>query len=402
MSEFDLIKELRAESASKIVLLVLDGLGGLPLTPDGKTELESAIKPNLDALAARSTLGLTEPVGLGITPGSGPGHLALFGYDPFKHVIGRGALEALGIDFPLEKSDLAARGNFCSVDAEGKLTDRRAGRIPTSECVRLCDMLRRIVLPGVQVFVEPVQDYRFVLVLRGPGLHDAISETDPQRLGVSPLTAEPLSSEAASTSALINAFVLQARQLLADQRPANMVLLRGFSQHPRIPPFAEVYGLRAAAIAVYPMYRGLARLVGMELLTPSGKSPADEFATLAANWSNYDFFYVHIKGTDSAGEDGDFARKVSVVEEVDRALPSVLALNPDVLIVGADHSTPALLKAHSWHPVPFLLHARTCRPEGVAGFGERACARGGFGRFPADQVMTAALAHAGRLTKYGA
>jgi 2,3-bisphosphoglycerate-independent phosphoglycerate mutase len=402
MPEFDLIRELRIESSSKIVFLVLDGMGGLPLTPDGKTELESAFKPNLDALAARSTLGLTDPVGMGITPGSGPGHLALFGYDPFKHLIGRGALEALGIDFPLEKTDLAARGNFGSVDAAGHLTDRRAGRIPTSECVRLCAMLRQIVLPGVQVFVEPVQDYRFVLVLRGPGLQDAISETDPQRLGVAPLPAEPLSPEAASSATLVNAFVAQARLLLADQRPANMVLLRGFSQHPRIPPFAEVYGLRPAAIAVYPMYRGLARLVGMELLTPSGRTPADEFAALAAHWNDHDFFYVHIKGPDSAGEDGDFARKVSEIEEVDRALPALLALNPDVLMVGADHSTPALLKAHSWHSAPFLLYARTCRPEGVAGFGERACARGGFGRFPADQVMTAALAHAGRLSKYGA
>jgi 2,3-bisphosphoglycerate-independent phosphoglycerate mutase len=402
MPEFDLIRELRIESSSKIVFLVLDGMGGLPQTPDGKTELESAFKPNLDALAARSTLGLTDPVGMGITPGSGPGHLALFGYDPFKHLIGRGALEALGIDFPLEKTDLAARGNFGSVDAAGHLTDRRAGRIPTSECVRLCAMLRKIVLPGVQVFVEPVQDYRFVLVLRGPGLHEAISETDPQRLGVAPLPAEPLSPEAASSATLVNAFVAQARLLLADQRPANMVLLRGFSQHPRIPPFAEVYGLRPAAIAVYPMYRGLARLVGMELLTPSGRTPADEFAALAAHWNDHDFFYVHIKGPDSAGEDGDFARKVSEIEEVDRALPALLALNPDVLMVGADHSTPALLKAHSWHSAPFLLYARTCRPEGVAGFGERACARGGFGRFPADQVMTAALAHAGRLSKYGA
>jgi 2,3-bisphosphoglycerate-independent phosphoglycerate mutase len=402
MSEFDLIKELRAEATTKIVLLVLDGLGGLPMTPDGKTELESASKPNLDALAARSTLGLTDPVGMGITPGSGPGHLALFGYDPFKHVIGRGTLEALGIDFPLEKSDLAARGNFCSVDAAGKLTDRRAGRIPTSECVRLCDMLRQIVLPGIQVFVEPVQDYRFVLVLRGPGLHDAMSETDPQRLGVSPLSAEPLSPEAAASAVLINSFISEARRLLADQRPANMVLLRGFSQHPRIPSFASVFGLKPAAIAVYPMYRGLARLVGMELLLVSGKTPADEFACLKAHWNDYDFFYVHIKGTDSAGEDGDFARKASVIEEVDRALPALLDLNPDVLMVGADHSTPALLKSHSWHPVPFLLNARTCRPEGVAGFGERACARGGFGRFPAGQVMTAALAHAGRLAKYGA
>lgn len=402
MSDFDLVKELRVQSTSKIVLLVMDGLGGLPRVVNGKTELESAHKPNLDALAPRSTLGLTEPVGLGITPGSGPGHLALFGYDPRRFVIGRGALEALGIDFPLGRTDLAARGNFCTVDSDGKLLDRRAGRIPTSECVRLCDMLRQITIPGIQVFVEPVQDYRFVLVLRGPGLHADLSETDPQRLGVAPLPVQALSPEAAASADLVSSFVSQARAILADQHPANMVLLRGFSQHPQLPLFPEVYGLRAAAVAVYPMYRGLARLVGMDLLKPNGKTPADEFAAVAAHWSDYDFFYVHIKGTDSAGEDGDFDRKVSIIEEVDRALPTLLALKPDVLMVGADHSTPAVLKAHSWHPVPFLLHSSTCRPDGLEAFGERTCRQGGFGRLPADQIMTLAMAHAGRLTKYGA
>jgi 2,3-bisphosphoglycerate-independent phosphoglycerate mutase len=409
MSDFQLLKDLHAESASKIVLLVLDGLGGLPLTPGGKTELESAVKPNLDALAAAGSLGLTDPVGTGITPGSGPGHLALFGYDPLVHVIGRGVLEALGIAFPLQESDLAARGNFCTVDAAGDLTDRRAGRIPTTECARLCQMLRQIQLPGIRVFVEPVQDYRFVLVLRGPGLSEHISETDPQRLGVAPLPATPLQPEAGVTAGLVNDFIAQARRIIGDQHPANMLMLRGFSQHPQIPRFSDVYGLRPAAVAVYPMYKGLARLVGMELIDVTaqepgmpGKSPADEFAAVAAHWQEHDFFYVHIKGTDSAGEDGDFVRKASVIEEVDRALPALLALKPDVLMVAGDHSTPALLKAHSWHPVPFLLSAANCRPEGPTAFGERACARGVLGRFPAKQAMTLALGHAGRLAKYGA
>jgi len=402
MSGFEFLRGLRTEATTKIVLMVLDGIGGLPQTPDGKTELETAATPNLDALAARSSLGLTDPIGPGITPGSGPGHLALFGYDPLQYVIGRGVLEALGIAFPLEDHDLAARGNFCTVDAAGNLLDRRAGRIPTTECARLCAMLRQITLPGVQVFVEPVQDYRFVLVLRGAGLSSDLSETDPQRLGVPPLPAHPLAPEAAPTADLINEFVAQAQVILAGQHPANMLMLRGFSRHPQIPSFAQAYGLRPAAIAVYPMYRGLARLVGMDLVEPLGKTPADEFATLAAGWQDHDFFYVHIKGTDSAGEDGDFARKVSVVEEVDRALPALLALNPDVLMIGGDHSTPAVLKAHSWHPVPFLLYSRTCRPDAAAGFGERACAQGSLGRFPACLAMTLALAHAGRLTKFGA
>ncbi len=402
MADFDLIKELHIPAATKTVLLVLDGLGGLPQEPGGLTELETARKPNLDKLAGQGMIGLSQPVGLGVTPGSGPGHLALFGYDPRKYVIGRGALEALGIDFPLCGNDLAARGNFCSVDSSGAITDRRAGRIPTTVCAHLCAMLRQIALPGVEVFVEPVQDYRFVLVLRGEGLADELTETDPQALGVAPLEVRPLTKAAQRSADLVNAFVDRARMLLARESPANMVLLRGFARHPRLPQFPEIYGQRAAGVAVYPMYRGLARLVGMELVKPEGSSPSDEFAAVASRWNDFDFFYVHIKRTDSAGEDGRFADKVAVIEEVDRALPALLALKPDVLLVGADHSTPAILKGHSWHPVPFLLAGRHCRAEGVAEFGERACARGSLGILPADQLMMLAMAHAGRLSKFGA
>jgi 2,3-bisphosphoglycerate-independent phosphoglycerate mutase len=402
MADFDLIRELCIPAATKIVLLVLDGLGGLPQEPGGPTELETAHKPNLDRLASQGILGLTQPVGPGITPGSGPGHLALFGYDPRKYVIGRGALEAMGIDFALHGNDLAARGNFCTMDASGAVTDRRAGRIPTTECARLCAMLRQIALPGVELFVEPVQDYRFVLVLRGEGLADELTETDPQAVGVAPLEVKPLAPAATRSAELVNAFVARARALLARESPANMVLLRGFARHPRLPQFPEIYGLRAAGVAVYPMYRGLARLVGMELVKPEGGTPADEFAAVASRWSDYDFFYVHIKRTDSCGEDGKFADKVAVIEEVDRALPSLLTLRPDVLMVGADHSTPAVLKAHSWHPVPFLLAGPLCRPDGIAEFGERACARGSLGTFPADQLMMLAMAHACRLCKFGA
>lgn len=402
MADFDLIKELRLPAATKIVLLVMDGLGGLPQEPGGLTELETARKPNLDKLAGQGILGLTQPVGPGITPGSGPGHLALFGYDPRKYIIGRGALEAMGIDFPLQSNDLAARGNFCSVDASGAVTDRRAGRIPTTECARLCAMLRQITLPGVQVFVEPVQDYRFVLVLRSEGLADELTETDPQVVGAMPLEVKPETPAAKRSADLVNTFIARARDVLAAERPANMVLLRGFARHPHLPQFPETFGLRAAGVAVYPMYRGLARLVGMDLVKPEGSAPADEFAAVASRWNDFDFFYVHIKRTDSAGEDGKFADKVAVIEEVDRALPALLALKPDVLMVGADHSTPAVLKAHSWHPVPFLLASPHCRPDGFIEFGERACARGSLGTFAADQVMMHAMAYAGRLGKYGA
>lgn len=400
--DFELLKSLIVPGQSKIAMIVMDGLGGLPLQPGGKTELESARKPNLDALAKQSILGLADPVGPGITPGSGPGHLGLFGYDPLRYEIGRGVLEALGIDFDLGPNDVAARGNFCSVDEEGKLTDRRAGRIPTDLNRELVKLLRTIELDNIQTFVETVRDYRFVFVMRGQDLGDALSETDPQRLGVPSLAVEPLRPESIKSAQLANEFVAQARKLLKDKHPANMILLRGFAKRPTIPTFAQVYGLRAAAIAVYPMYRGLTKLLGMKTLPVQGESIADEFSTLEKNWNDFDFFYLHVKKTDSMGEDGNFDGKVHVIEELDAQLPRLMALQPDVVVVGGDHSTPALLKSHSWHPVPVLLYSKYCRADNIAEYGERACAVGSLGRLPSQDLMPIALANALRLTKFGA
>ena len=400
--DFKVLQELVVPGQSKIAMVVMDGLGGLPLVQGGKTELESARKPNLDALAQQSVLGLADPVGPGITPGSGPGHLGIFGYDPMQYEIGRGVLEALGIDFELGSNDVAARGNFCSMDSSGNLTDRRAGRIPTELNRQLVQDLRTINLPGVELFVETVKDYRFVLVMRGEGLGDGLSETDPQRLGVPPLPVHATRRDSERSAQLTNDFVAQARGLLADKQPANMVLLRGFAKHPAMPTFKDVYGLNAAAIAVYPMYRGLAKLLGMKTLKVAGEAIADEFSTLEQNWNDFDFFYLHVKKTDSAGEDGDFDRKVHVIEELDSQLPRLLALKPDVVIVGGDHSTPSLLKSHSWHPVPVLLYSKYCRPDDIGEYGERACARGSLGRLPSKDLMPIALANALRLTKFGA
>ena len=396
--------ELVVPAQTKIALIVMDGLGGLPMEPGGKTELESARKPNLDALAAQSALGLADPVAPGITPGSGPGHLGIFGYDPMEYEIGRGVLEALGIDFDLGPNDVAARGNFCSVDAAGNITDRRAGRIETESNKELVKALRQIRLPGVEIFVETVKDYRFVLVLRGKGLGDALTETDPQRLGVPPLPVKAHRRETASqkTARLVNNFIAQAKKLLVDQHPANMILLRGFAKRPAIPSYEQVFGLRAASIAVYPMYRGLSKLLGMKTLQVPGESIADEFTVLEKNWNDFDFFYLHVKKTDSAGEDGDFARKARVIEELDAQLPRLLALKPDVVIIGGDHSTPALLKSHSWHPVPVLLYSKYVRADGIAEYGESACARGSLGHLRSKDLMPIALANAGRLTKFGA
>jgi 2,3-bisphosphoglycerate-independent phosphoglycerate mutase len=389
------------ETPSKIVLLLIDGLGGLPHPGSGRTELESARKPNLDALAEKSTLGLLEPVGPGLTPGSAPGHLALFGYDPIKYEVGRGVLEALGIDFELLPGDVAARGNFCTLDEKGNIRDRRAGRLSTEENARLCQKLSTIALEGVQLFVLPVKEHRFGVVFRGSGLQSELSDSDPQKDGLAPVEVKPLAAGARATARLANRFIAQARALLRGEKTANMVLLRGFSHVPGLPSMSELFRLRPAAIASYPVYRGLAKLVGMAVL-PTGPGLEDALNTLAQNWARYDFFFVHVKEADMAGEDGDFDRKVRVIEEVDGQLPRVLALKPDVLVVTGDHSTPALLKGHSWHPVPFLLYSSTCRPDGIAEFGERACGRGALGLFPSLHVLPLALAHAGKLVKYGA
>ncbi len=401
----DLIRSLVIEGKSKIVLLSLDGLGGLPHPDTGRSELETARLPNLSALAAEAACGLLRHVAPGITPGSGPGHFGLFGYDPLRYQVGRGVLETLGIEFDLRAGDVAARGNFCSVDGQGLIVDRRAGRIPTETCVRLTERLRGIPLPGVEVFVEPVKEHRFVLVLRGrgkgAGLSGRLSETDPQLLGKPPLPVKPLESRAKATAQRVNAFVTEARRRLADAAPANMVLLRGFDQLPKLPRFPEIFGLRAAAIAAYPMYRGLAKLVGMEVLKTGGTF-ADELATLRENWDAYDFFFVHYKDTDKAGEDGDFAAKVQALERFDGTLAEVRALRPDVLVVTGDHATPSILAAHGWQPVPVLLWSRYCGADGVTAFHERACSAGSLSVLPAHHLMPLVMANALRLTKFGA
>jgi 2,3-bisphosphoglycerate-independent phosphoglycerate mutase len=399
--DLGLLRSLAQLATTKIILCSLDGLGGLPRPGSGKSELETARVPNLHALASRSVCGLLRHVGPGITPGSGPGHLGLFGYDPLQHPVGRGVLEALGIDFHLKSGDVAARGNFCTVDGEGRITDRRAGRISTDLCVKLCERLRKITVDGAEIVIEPVKEHRFVLVLRGDGLSGAVSETDPQALGVPPLPARALEPAAERTAAAVNQFVERARPLLRDATPANMVLLRGFDRQPDIPLFPDTFRLRAAAVAAYPMYRGLARLVGMDVLD-TGPTFADEIATLKRHWDRYDFFFLHYKDTDKAGEDGDFDAKVDALERFDARLPDILALRPDVLAVSGDHSTPSILAAHGWQPVPALVASAYCGADHVSRFTERDCAGGALGLVPAQDLMPVLMANALRFAKYGA
>jgi 2,3-bisphosphoglycerate-independent phosphoglycerate mutase len=400
--DLEFLKKLIIPAKTKIVMLIMDGLGGLPLKSGGKTELESARTPNLDKLAAQSALGLSQPAGPGITVGSGPGHLAIFGYDPIEYQIGRGALEALGVGFELSPEDVAARGNFCTVDANGLLTDRRAGRLPTEESARLVERLSSIQVDGTEFFLRPIKEHRFAFVIRAQGLCGMLSDSDPLKLGAADLPVRALQPEAECAAGYINQFIGQARKVLRSQSPANMILLRGFAKLPELPKYQDIFGLNATVIAVNGMYRGVSRLAGMTVLDVGGCTPADEFDALEGHWDEFDFFYIHIKQTDTYGEKGDFDAKVRVMEEVDALVPRLLALDPDVVIVSGDHSSPAVMKSHSWHPVPTLLYSKLGRPDGIAEFGERACARGSLGVLPAKHVMPLALANAGRLKKYGA
>jgi 2,3-bisphosphoglycerate-independent phosphoglycerate mutase len=400
MIGFPGIEDLSVPTPSKIVMLVADGLGGVAHPEKGRSEMELASLPNLDRLAKQSACGRTIPVLPGITPGSGPGHLALFGYDPLKYFIGRGVLEALGIDAPIREGDVAARGNFCTVDQDGLLTDRRAGRIPTTESMPLCQLLDSIEVDTVETIVLPVQDYRFVLLLRGEGLSDRISETDPQRTGTPPLPVSAFAPEAERTEVAANVFLQRAAEILHDREIANMVLLRGFSKIPQLPPMGKAYHLNPAAIAAYPMYRGLAHVIGMKVI-PTGHSFDDELDTLNKHFDEHDFFYIHYKPADAAGEDGDFEAKVHALEELDKCIPRLEELNPDVLVIAGDHATPSIMASHSWHPVPMMIRSSLTRGEGVREFTERACSSGSLGTFSAEHLMLQALAHAGKLSKYG-
>jgi len=381
----------------------MDGLGGLPAKElGGKTELEAAQKPNFDQLAQTSALGLHEPISLGITPGSGPAHFGIFGYDPIKWNMGRGVLETLGIGFDLKRGDIAVRTNFCSLDAKGLITDRRAGRIPTKECVRLSEILdKKVKLKGIKTFVRAVRDYRGALVLRAKGLGPNVDDTDPQVVGANPLPAVGKDAASKRTAKLLNEFVMQAHRVLKDEHPANGLLLRGISTYRPYPTFREIYKLRAACIAVYPMYRGVSRLVGMDLIGQP-ETMDEELDLLGKFWGDYDFFFFHYKYTDSRGEDGNVAGKVAEIEKVDKVLPKILKLNPDVLIITGDHSTPTQLKSHSWHPVPLLMRAPSFRTGHGGKFGETDCAKGTIGPIKSTDIMPLAMAHSGKLLKFGA
>jgi 2,3-bisphosphoglycerate-independent phosphoglycerate mutase len=399
--DLNLIQSLTSPGKSKILLCVVDGLGGLPHPETKRSELETAAIPNLNHMAEEAECGLTVPVEYGIAPGSGPGHLALFGYDPLRYEVGRGVLEALGIDFDLRPTDLAARANFCTLDENRLISDRRSGRVPTETTIALCEKLRQVKVPGVEVIIEPVREHRFVVVFRAAGLDDHLRQTDPEREGVAPLAARATAPEAEATAALVNEFIAKALDVLSDEERANGLLMRGFAKHPNFPPMPEMTGMRAGAFAVYPMYRGLAKLVGMTV-APGGGTPMSQLEAMKEKWDDFDFFFYHFKKADTAGEDGNFRAKVDALEEFDALVPHLRALNADVMMIAGDHSTPAIMASHSWHPVPFMIHSAYGRADTVYEFTETGCRNGALGIFPAKEVLGLAMSHAGRLVKYGA
>lgn len=393
------------KTETKILLVVLDGLGDIPVKEKNNlTPLESARTPALDALAVNSSLGRLTPVLTGITPGSGPAHLALFGYDPINDMVGRGVLEALGLGMEVSKADVALRANFCTMNEDGVITDRRAGRIPTELNRELCVLLSSKIkkIEDVKIEISPGMSHRFAVLLRGKGLGDKVNDTDPQHEGVKPLKAVGKDQGSRKTARVLNKLMEECRKVLKDRKPANGVLFRGISSPPDLTPFPDKYNLRSAAIATYPMYKGLAKLVGMDVIEFDGSSIADEVNVLKKYYNDYDFFYLHIKGTDVGGEDGNFDMKVSVIEEFDKVLPLMLELNPDCLAITGDHSTPVVMKKHSWHPVPVLIHAKKCFADGLNRFTERNCVKGSIGTIQMQDLMTLLLAHAGKLEKYGA
>lgn len=401
----ELLRRLSRQNDRKMVLLVLDGVGDLRTASQPRTALEAAAIPNLDRLAAAGSTGRILPVDFGITPGSGPGHLSLFGYDPREPEadIGRGVLEALGVDLPIRAGDVAARGNFATADANGDLSDRRAGRITTEECRRLVEKLEEAIPSGlgVDVTLRAGEGHRFVLVLRGEGLSPDIADTDPQRLGVPPRPVRARDPDAEPTARRVQRLVGAFQETLAEEEKANRILLRGFSTLPELPSLPELYQIRCGAFAGYPLYRGVASVCGMEKV-PCGKELPDLLERVREHWDRFDFFFLHVKQTDSAGEDGDLAGKIDALEAVDSAVPGLLDLEPDVLVVTGDHSTPTPMKAHSWHPVPVLLTAATAFVDSVERFDEVSVTGGHLGTFPSRKLFSLMLAHAGRLAKYGA
>jgi len=402
-----LYSELTLKTTAKLVLVVLDGVGDIATREQGYlTPLEAAVTPNMDALAKDSAQGRMIPAAPGITPGSGPGHLGLFGYDPLEFQVGRGVIEALGLGLELRAGDVAARANFCTLDAKGIVTDRRAGRIDTKVCEELCALLSQAVkkVGDAEVIIKAGKGHRFVVIFRGKGLEGPLTDADPHREGLPIPQSGPVdakSAKAKKAANLVAEFYKAALPIIAQKKPANGFLMRGIAHQPEIPLFQDRYGLRASCIAVYPMYKGLAQLVGMAKLE-GPQTISEQFERYLAEYDNFDYFFIHFKYTDMYGEDGNFAAKKKAIEEFDAALPILLRKRPDVLAITGDHSTPCAMKGHSWHPEPVMLLSDCSGSDKLERFTETGANSGSLGIFQAKYLIRLMQANAKMFDKFGA
>ena len=404
----------------KTFFVICDGLGDRPIPKLGrKTPLEYAKTPNLDAIARRGIIGAMNTIDIGVRPGSDTAHMAIFGYDPHVYYTGRGPFETAGLRMEHKDGDICFRVNMGTVDDTLHIIDRRAGRIgDTSAFAR---ELNGMKIDGVEFFVKAGTGYRMGMIMRGKKLSTHITDIDPGHVGkgVRMCEATDDTSEAKRTAKILNTFVSRAHKLLKrmpvniDRQKnglpqANYLLVRGAGVYPKLPRFFDKYGLRAACFAGAGLYKGIARLIGMDVVhVPGATGKPDsniraKVETAIKHRKDYDFFFIHFKGADSCGEDGDVEGKIAYIEKIDDAVAPLLKLKNSLVVITADHSTPCTIKSHSADDVPIVIMGDEVRDDDVHEFSERTCAKGRMGHIKGMHVMPIILDLMGIAEKFGA
>ena len=404
----------------KVVLVIIDGLGDRPISElKDQTPLEAANTPNLDYFATNGITGIMNAIDVGIRPGSDTSHLAIFGYDPETHYTGRGIFEAAGIGMELKKGDIALRGNFATVTEDLIIVDRRAGRIENVS--KLADALNGMKIDGVRFFVKAGVMHRAGVVLRGSNLSHMVSDNDPHEVGVKVKQVKALDNteEAKFTASVINKFLEEAHKILKEHEvnkkrrkerllEANYILLRGASKLTHFEPFEKKYKLKACCIAGAGLYKGIAKVLGMDVLQVKGATGTAntdinaKFIAAKKALAKYDFVFVHIKYADNYAEDGNVFGKLKFIEKIDDALIHLIGIKDTLIVITADHSTPCKLKAHSGDPVPIVMFGEGVRTDKVKEFNERSCMQGGLGRIKGKDLMNEILNLIGKAKLYGA
>ena len=408
----------------KGIIFVIDGMGDRPMKELGdKTPLESANTPSMDKMVTEGITGIMDTIRPGVRPGSDTAHLTLLGYDPYEVYTGRGPFEAAGVDLDVEPGDIAFRCNFETADDDLTITDRRAGRI-NSRTDEIADTINQMKIDdNVEIIFKESDAHRGVLVLRGEGLSDKITDADPKHEGNKPKIVKPLddSDEAKYTADVVNQFVNKSYEMLKDhpvnieriengEHPANIVLPRGVGAVPQITPFEEKYGLKGACVAETGLIQGIAKLAGMDIIHVPGATggintdidSVHKHIIDTVKSDKYDFILVNVDGADEAGHDGDTIGKRDFIEKIDPIMKDLDAMDDIVLFVTADHSTPVSIMDHSGDPVPVFLKAPGLRVDDVTEYGERAAAKGGLCRIRGSDVIYIIRDLMNEMPKFGA